>query len=89
VDTQTEERILERLFAARRGRTTLLVSNRVSTARHADRILVIDDGAVAQLGSHAELLARDGWYAELDRIQKLRLEAGMQHGGQPGPAVPA
>ena len=89
VDTQTEERILERLFAARRGRTTLLVSNRVSTARHADRILVIDDGAVAQLGSHAELLAREGWYAELDRIQKLRLEAGMQHGGQAGPAVPA
>ena len=89
VDTQTEERILDRLFAARHGRTTLLVSNRVSTARHADRILVIDDGELVQLGSHAELLASDGWYAELDRIQKLRLEAGMQHGGQAGPAVPA
>lgn len=73
VDTQTEEHILERLFAARRGRTTLLATNRVSTARHADRILVIEDGRIRQLGSHTELLAQEGWYAELDRIQKQRL----------------
>ena len=77
VDTQTEEQILERLFAARRGRTTLLVTNRVSTARHADRILVLDDGQVAQLGSHVTLMASEGWYAELDRIQKLKLQAGL------------
>lgn len=72
VDTQTEEHILERLYAARRGRTTLLVTNRVSTARHADRIVVIADGGIAEVGTHADLLAADGWYADLDRIQKLR-----------------
>lgn len=77
VDTQTEEQILERLFAARRGRTTLLVTNRVSTARHANRILVLDDGQVAQLGSHEALMVSEGWYAELDRIQKLKLQAGL------------
>ena len=74
VDTETEEHILDRLFVARRGRTTLLVSNRVSTARHADRIVVIDDGRIGQIGTHAALLAAHGWYAELDRIQKQRMQ---------------
>ncbi len=77
VDTQTEEQILERLFAARHGKTTLLVTNRVSTARHADRIVVIEEGKISQLGSHDALMASEGWYAELDRIQKLRLQAGL------------
>ena len=78
VDTQTEERILERLFTVRRGRTTLLVTNRVSTARHADRILVLDDGCISEQGSHAELLANaNGWYAQLDRIQRQRMRKGF------------
>ena len=77
VDTETEEHILERLFAARRGRTTLLVTNRVSTARHADRIVVLDAGRIVQVGAHAGLLQSPGWYADLDRIQRRRTQAGM------------
>jgi len=72
VDTETEEHILRRLRAARRGMTTILVSNRVSTARHADRIIVLADGAIVEMGSHEELIEQDGWYAELERTQRRR-----------------
>jgi ATP-binding cassette subfamily B multidrug efflux pump len=72
VDTETEDHILRRLRAARRGLTTILVSNRVSTARHADRIVVLAAGRIAEIGSHDELVARDGWYAQLDRTQRRR-----------------
>jgi ATP-binding cassette subfamily B protein len=70
VDTGTEEHILSELKRLRRGQTTLLVSHRVSTARHSDRIVVIDFGRVVEVGSHEELLARGGLYAELERIQR-------------------
>ena len=72
VDTETEEHILGRLHEARAGKTTLIVSHRVSTARHADRIVVLEDGRVTEQGSHAQLLAAGGWYAELERIQGQR-----------------
>ena len=71
VDTATEEHILDRLFAARAGRTTLLVTNRVSTARHADRVLILESGRVTQFDSHAALVDAPGWYAELARSQRL------------------
>jgi ATP-binding cassette subfamily B multidrug efflux pump len=74
VDTETEEHILSRLKQLRAGRTTLLVSHRVSTARHADRIVVLEDGRIAELGTHAELLARDGLYANFARVQGRREE---------------
>lgn len=76
VDTQTEARILERLRPELAGRTTLLISHRVSTLRHADRIVVIEDGRIAQDGSHAELAAQPGYYRELDEVQ--RLEARLE-----------
>ena len=69
VDTETEEHILSRLKSLREGRTTILVSHRVSTARHADRILVLDAGRVAELGTHAELMAKNGIYARFARVQ--------------------
>ncbi len=69
VDTETEERILQHLRRLRGGRTTLLVSHRVSTARHADRIYIIDNGHVLESGTHAELLAAGGYYADLEAVQ--------------------
>jgi ATP-binding cassette subfamily B protein len=74
VDTETEEFILSRLKTLRHGRTTLMVSHRVSTARHADRILVLDRGRVAEIGTHQELLAKRGLYAALERAQGRRDE---------------
>ena len=53
----------------RGDRTTILVSHRVSTLRHCDRIVVLDEGEIAELGSHEELLRADGMYAELERVQ--------------------
>lgn len=70
VDTGTEEHILGELKRLRARQTTLLVSHRVSTARHADRIVVMEAGRIAEVGSHDELIARGGLYAELERIQR-------------------
>ena len=69
VDTETEEHILRRLKQMRSQKTTILVSHRVSTLRHCDRIVVMDKGAIIEVGSHAELLKQDGIYAALERIQ--------------------
>jgi ATP-binding cassette subfamily B protein len=70
VDTGTEDHILSELKRLRAGQTTVLVSHRVSTARHADRIVVLSDGRIAEVGSHDDLIARGGLYAELERIQR-------------------
>jgi ATP-binding cassette subfamily B protein len=70
VDTETEEHILSELSRLRHGLTTVLVSHRISTARHSDRIIVLEEGRLAEEGSHAELLSRGGTYAELERIQR-------------------
>lgn len=70
VDTETEEHILGELKRLRQDQTTLLVSHRVSTARHADRIYVMDAGRIIEAGRHDELLANQGYYAELERVQR-------------------
>jgi ATP-binding cassette subfamily B multidrug efflux pump len=75
VDTETEEHILSELKRLRRGQTTLLISHRVSTARHSDRIIVLDEGRIVEMGGHPELLARGGIYAELERIQREGADA--------------
>ncbi|MBB6144277.1 ATP-binding cassette subfamily B protein [Silvibacterium bohemicum] len=74
VDTYTEERILEELRQRMQGRTTILISHRVSTVRNADRIAVLAGGRVAELGTHEELLLRGGYYAGLYEKQQLEEE---------------
>jgi ATP-binding cassette subfamily B protein len=70
VDTKTEEHILSELARLRSGQTTILVSHRVSTARHSDRIVIMDGGRIVEEGSHEALIASGGFYAELERIQR-------------------
>jgi ATP-binding cassette, subfamily B, multidrug efflux pump len=72
VDTETEEKILSQLRSLRKGLTTVLVSHRVSTAQHADRIFVLDHGKITEEGDHASLMALGGAYAELARLQSRR-----------------
>ncbi|HYP08725.1 MAG TPA: ABC transporter ATP-binding protein [Bryobacteraceae bacterium] len=74
VDTMTEERILTALQEVMKGRTTILISHRVSTVRNADRIYVIEYGKVAEEGSHAELIRKGGYYADLYQKQLLEEE---------------
>jgi len=74
VDTLTEERILTGLAGVMRGRTTILISHRVSTVQSAQRIFVIEHGQVAEQGSHAELIANGGYYADLYQKQLLEEE---------------
>jgi ATP-binding cassette, subfamily B, multidrug efflux pump len=74
VDTYTEEEILQRLGDVMRQRTSIIVSHRVSTVRHADQILVLDQGRIVERGRHDELIDVNGVYAELNRKQLLEEE---------------
>ena len=74
VDTITEERILHHLSEIMRGRTTILISHRVSTVKDADRIFVLEHGSVVEQGSHTELLQQGGYYADLYQKQLLEEE---------------
>ena len=74
VDTYTEEKILNHLREVMRGRTTIFISHRVSTVRNADRIAVLHDGQIVELGSHEELIAMNGYYTDLYNKQLLEEE---------------
>jgi ATP-binding cassette subfamily B protein len=74
VDTQTEDKILNHLREIMRGRTTIFISHRVSTVRNADRIAVLHAGRIVELGTHDELVAKDGYYTDLYNKQLLEEE---------------
>jgi len=74
VDTVTEEQILNQLGGLMRGRTTILISHRVSTVKNADRIVVLNQGRVVEIGTHSQLQERGGYYAELHQKQLLEEE---------------
>jgi ATP-binding cassette, subfamily B, multidrug efflux pump len=77
VDTYTEERILAGLHQVMEGRTTIFISHRISTARNADQIAVLVAGRIAELGTHDELISRNGYYTSLFEKQRLEEELSV------------
>jgi ABC-type multidrug transport system fused ATPase/permease subunit len=77
LDVRGEAEIFERILAETRHCTTILVSHRFSTVRHVDRICVLEDGRVAELGSHDELMALGGRYRTMFDLQAQRFAAGL------------
>jgi len=79
LDTESERLVIEGLRQLMKGRTVIMIAHRLSTISEADKIVVLKDGVVAEEGSHSELIARDGVYAELHRIQYQTTGASPAH----------
>jgi ATP-binding cassette subfamily B protein len=77
LDPRAEQEIFNRFTELRRQRTCILISHRLSSATMADRIMVLKDGAIAEMGTHAELMARGGEYAQLFELQASRYVQGV------------
>lgn len=77
VDAVTETEIMETIRDIRAGKTTIIIAHRISALKHADEIIVLDQGEIVQRGTHEELLSKDGLYRTLHDIQ----EEGMKHHG--------
>ena len=82
LDVRGEAEIFERILAATKGRTTILISHRFSTVRHADLIAVVENGAVIELGNHAELMALGGRYQTMFSLQAQRFATGTPEEGE-------
>ena len=74
VDTETEEEILLRLREVMKGRTSIIISHRISTVKAADQIVVLDNGRIVEEGTHGSLVSLGGIYAELYEKQLLEEE---------------
>jgi ABC-type bacteriocin/lantibiotic exporter with double-glycine peptidase domain len=81
LDVRGEAQIFRRLLEATRGVTTILVSHRFSTVRHVDRICVVEDGRVVEIGSHDELMARGGRYRTMFELQAQRFDVTADEEG--------
>src|SRR4029078_2247850 len=79
LDTESERLVIEGLRQLMKGRTVIMIAHRLSTISEADKVVVLKDGVVAEEGSHSELIARDGVYAELHRIQYQTTGASPAH----------
>jgi ATP-binding cassette subfamily B protein len=77
LDSRTESEIMETLEAIERGRTTIVIAHRLSTVVHADQIVVLDGGLVAERGTHAELLRKRGLYADMWARQAREREEAL------------
>ncbi|GGH03174.1 ABC transporter [Polaribacter pacificus] len=75
VDTETEEQILANLNKVSKNKTTFIISHRVSSAKNADKIIVLNEGSIIQQGSHNQLIAVDGYYKEMYEQQLLEKES--------------
>jgi subfamily B ATP-binding cassette protein MsbA len=69
LDSESERYVQQALAVLMQGRTTIVIAHRLSTIERADRIAVLSRGRIVEIGTHAELLGRDGLYAKLYRIQ--------------------
>jgi ATP-binding cassette subfamily B protein/subfamily B ATP-binding cassette protein MsbA len=78
LDSESERLIQQSLAQLLRDRTSFVIAHRLSTIRHADRILVLDEGAIAEIGSHSELMAGSGLYRDMVELQRI------EHGGVVG-----
>lgn len=78
VDTDTEEQILKNLKINRKGKTNIIIAHRISTIQNADNILVLDDGNMAEYGTHEELIKLNGIYAEIYNKQQLEKQVSQE-----------
>ena len=74
VDSNTEKTIIENIKKTREGKTNIIVAHRISAIRHADKIVVLDNGKILNFGTHDELLEKCPWYKQLDEYQKKEVE---------------
>jgi ATP-binding cassette, subfamily B, bacterial len=82
LDVRGEAEIFDRILAATRQSTTIIISHRFSTVRHADRICVLEHGSVIELGTHDELMALNGRYRTMFDLQAQRFNLGEGEEGQ-------
>jgi ABC-type transport system involved in Fe-S cluster assembly, permease and ATPase components len=79
VDAKTEEAILEALKQNRQNKTTIIVAHRLSSIKHAQLILVLENGHIVERGNHLTLIKNKGWYADIFRKQET-YKGGEEHG---------